>query len=140
MKYLQTIANIRTHYDDILQHIEEPPKGYTLDIWGIEPNEKESIVEEREVLQYLIGCRLGFVHERNTKKPSLEAVQRCFNRHLSYLQKIHGCDASNVNKHSCKLSQKAYKACRYYLFKFSLPAWYAKLPDEVLTIQNKYER
>ncbi|ADO59697.1 hypothetical protein [Paenibacillus polymyxa] len=141
MKYFQAIADIRNHYDEMLKYFEEPRWGHLmLEARGIELSEKELLIEEREVLRYLIGCQHCFVREKNATKPSLDVVQRCFKRQLSYLERIHGCHAYNVNKHTNKLIQKNYKACRHYLFKFSLPAWYAKLPEEILTIENKYSR
>jgi hypothetical protein len=139
MKYFQAIADIRNHYDDILPKFKNQKYGHVfLESWGIKPTEEDLIIEEREVLRYLIGCQLSIVSETNSKKPSIEAVQRCFNRQLLYLEKVHKCHTYNVNKHPSKLIQKQYKACRHYLFKFSLPAWYDKLPDEILTFENKY--
>lgn len=139
MKYFQAIADIRNHYDDILPKFKNQNYGHVfLESWGIEPSEEDLIIEEREVLRYLIGCQLSLVHETNSKKPSINTVQRCFNRQLNYLEKVHKCHAYNVNEHPSKLIQKQYKACRHYLFKFSLPAWYENLPDEILTFENKY--
>ncbi|WPS85642.1 hypothetical protein SMD22_00860 (plasmid) [Brevibacillus halotolerans] len=144
MKYFQSIAEILNHYDEILQRFDKIPWGHMLlDTWGIKVTEKEreKLIEEREVLRYLIGCELMLVNDENgenAKKPSLHVVQRCFQRHLDFLEKIHRCHAYNVNKHPNVKTRKEYKACRYYLFKFSLSAWYEKLPNEILTFQNKY--
>ncbi|PGP14587.1 hypothetical protein COA01_29985 [Bacillus cereus] len=139
LKYFQAIADIQNRYDEILNHFDNEKWGHDLLLtWGIELSEKENIIEEREVLRYLIGCRHMFVHKTNVTKPSLHVVQRCFHRYLSFLEKVHRCHAYNVNHHSSIIVRKKYKACRYYLFKFSLPAWYEKLPNEILTFENKY--
>jgi hypothetical protein len=139
MKYFQAIADIQNHYDEILRQCDNLKWGKELlGTWGISLTDKENIIEERKVLRYLIGCQHMLVRGMNAKKPSLNVVQRCFERHLSYLERIHDCHAYNVNNHSSKIIQKEYKACRHYLFKFSLTAWYDKLPNEILTFENKY--
>lgn len=141
MKYLQGITDIESHYDDILYNIDNPSpiSGYLLlETWDIDYKDKELFIEEREVLRYLIGCQLGIVHDNNALKPSHEVVHRCFERQLAYLEKIHKIHAYNVNKHKNKIARRKYKACRHYLFKFSLQAWYEKLPNEILTFENKY--
>lgn len=141
MKYFQAIGRIIDHYDDILREWDRSKYGHLLlETWGIEitSKEKELIIEEREVLRYLMGCQLSLVRDTNSKKPKLEIAKRCFNRHLTFLEKIHSCHAYNVNKYKSKLVQKEYKACKHYLFKFSLPAWYEKLPEEILTFENQY--
>lgn len=139
MKYFQGLADIRNHYDEILKHYDNPKWGTDMLVsWGINVSEKELIKEEREVLRYLIGCQRNLVFGENSKKPRLDVVQRCFNRHLDFLDKIHGCRADNANKHRNELVRKQYKTCRHYLFQFSLPAWYEKLPIEILTFENKY--
>ncbi|AFV21901.1 hypothetical protein BTB_502p05960 (plasmid) [Bacillus thuringiensis Bt407] len=140
VKYFQAIADIQNHYDDILRQFEKPKFGHSLlESWGIKLSEKEAIMEERDVLKYLIGCRLGVVRNKSVQKPAIEVVQRCFKRYLVFLEMVFKCNAHNVNKHPYKSIQKQYKACRHYLFKFSLPAWYEKLPNEILTLQEKYK-
>jgi hypothetical protein len=139
VKYFQPLADIRKHYDDILRNFDNPKWGHLLlETWGIKLMDKEDLVEEREVLRYLVGCNRMLVQDHNAKKPTLDAAERCFNRHLVYLEEIHSCHAYNVNKHSSILIQKEYKACRHYLFQFSLNTWYEKLPNEILTFENKY--
>lgn len=141
MKYFQAISDIQHHYDDILYHIDNPSPtlGHVfLETWDIDPKDKNLIIEEREVLRYLLGCQLSMVRDSNAKKPFLDVVNRCFERELSFLEKIHKIHAYNVNRHPNPIVRKQYKACRHYLFKFSLPAWYEKLPNEILTFENKY--
>jgi hypothetical protein len=139
MKYFQPIAAIKNHYDDMVSHFDNPKWGHgVLESWGIALTEKDEIAEEREVLRYLIGCQLDLVRDDNAKKPRVDLVNRCLNRHLVFLEKIHKCHAYNVNKHTSRLIQKEYKACRHYLFKFSLPIWVEKLPNDILTFENKY--
>lgn len=139
MKYFQSLASIRDHYDDILRNFQSETYGKRLlETWNISWEERESIQEEKEVLSYLIGCQLSIVHNQNVKKPTIEIAKRCFNRHLDFLEQIHGCHQTNVNRQGNPSIVKQYKACRHYLFQFSLPAWLEKLPDEILTFENKY--
>lgn len=139
LKYFQTLADIRNHYNDVLRNFDNPAWGHgLLESWGIELNEKPQLEEEMEALRYLVGLQTMLVSVSNAKKPSKEVVRRCLNRHLAFLDKIHHCNASNVNNHKSKLIQTEYKACRHYLFQFSLMAWYEKLPNEILTFENKY--
>lgn len=140
MKYFQGIADIERHYADILRNYRNEKFGKSLlESWDIEWNEEEAIKEEKEVLRYLIGCQLGIVHEANAVKPSVELVNRCFNRHLSFLANVFSCDQTNVNKFDSKLIIREYKTCAHYLFKFSCAGWVAKLPEEILTFENKYK-
>lgn len=140
IKYFQPLADIRCHYESILNNFDGSRFGSSLlDTWGISLDEKELILEEMDVLNYLIACRLGIARKNNAKKPSIEVVNRCFNRHLDFLEKIHNCHQWNVNKNKSKLVAKQYKACRHYLFKFSLPAWEQSLPAEIPTYENKYK-
>lgn len=140
IKYFQPLADIERHYDDILFNFDEKNefrRGLN-ETWGILPEDEADIIEEREVLRYLLGCRFGWVRNQNVKKPSLHVVERCFNRHITFLGRIYKLDDFNVNKCTHPTVKKEFKACRHYLFQFSLPAWYDKLPDEILTFENKY--
>lgn len=150
MKYFQGIADIQRHYAEILTRFKylDAPDGEEelmklgalalLESWDVSLNEREEIEEEHEVLRYLLGCQLGIVSGRNAKKPSLAVVERCFNRQIVFMNKIFRVDDYNVNKYPNPLIKKQFKTCRHYLFKFSLPAWYEKLPTEILTFENKY--
>lgn len=139
MKYFQTIADIEKHYTEIKRNFNNNKYSIgLLESWSIYPKDKPYIEEEAEVLRYLVGCQLGFVRDTKVKKPTLAVVQRLFNRHLAFLKEVHGCHEGNVNKHPSILSRKEYKACKHYLFKFSLPGWVKKLPKELLTVEEKY--
>jgi len=139
MKFFQAIADIKRHYDTILENFDNPRFGHSLlASWGINLDEKHLIIEEHEALRYLVGCQINMVRDTNAKKPSIDVMNRCLERHLRFLETIHKCHAFNVNKHPSSLVQKEYKACRHYLFKFSLPAWYEKMPAEILTFENKH--
>lgn len=141
MKYFQGIADIEDHYDRILNEFDNKKWGPTiLSTWGIAWSEEEKtrILEEKEVLRYLIGCQLGLVHDNNVKKPTLEVVNRCFNRQLKFLETVHKINQWNVNKHPNKITKRKYKTCRHYLFKFSLQGWVDRLPEEILTYENKW--
>lgn len=140
VKYFQPLADIQYHFDDILKCFSGSGFGLQLlETWGIKPEEKDNILEEHEVLRYLLACQHMFAFDNNVYKPPLHVVERLFNRQLGFLETIHDCHAYNVNKHRSKSIQKQYKACRHYLFKFSLPAWYEKLPNEILTLKSRIE-
>lgn len=138
MKYLQALADIERHYDDILQYFEIPYGEVLLKTWDIDPSEKEQLIEEREAVRYLLACQIMMAYEENAKKPEIPVVNRCLERHLGFLEKVYNCHAYNVNQHRLKIIRKQYKACRHYLFQFSLPAWYKRMPEEVLMFENKY--
>jgi len=140
VKYFQIIAHIESHYEEILRNFNKDLKYgmMLLETWDIREEDKEEIMEEKEVLRYLVACQIGLSRKENVKKPSIEIVNRCFNRHLTFLEKIHKCHAYNVNKYENPLVRKEYKACRHYLFQFSLPAWYEKMPEEIISFENKY--
>jgi hypothetical protein len=140
MKYFQGIADIGNHYEDILRQLKNKGYGHLLlRTWDIDPlTEEANLKEENDVIQYLLDCQLGFAHDETSHKPTLEAVNRTFTRQLHHLEKIQRCHAYNVNKHPSKLTRREYKACRHYLFKFSLPAWYDKLPEKILTLEEKH--
>lgn len=141
MKYFQAIADIENHYKEILRAMKDERYGHgLLETWGIKPEEEELILEELEVLRYLIACQLGISSKKTTVKPSLEVVNRLFNRHLTFLEDVHNCHAYNVSKYPSSLVRKEYKACRHYLFKFSLPAWYRVLPESIPNYEEKYGR
>lgn len=145
MKYFQGIADIKNHYEDIIRNFEsiselevENYASRLLDSWGINLDEKELILEEIEVLSYLLACQLNIATKINAVKPSIELVNRCFKRHLKFLEEIHNCHQWNVNKHRSKLIIREYNTCTHYLFKFTQKGWVDKLPNEILTFENKY--
>lgn len=138
MKYFESIAQIHKHYGEIVVQFDKKHGLSLLESWGIFPKDKEDIIEEKEALRYLVGCQTGLVREENAKKPDVKVVERCLIRHIDFLESTFGLTDANVNKSTDILSKKEFKACRHYLFKFSLPAWYDALPDEILTFENKY--
>jgi hypothetical protein len=140
VKYFQPLADIKYHYDEVIKGLNRSSKyaDMLLATWGVKPEDESHILEEYEVLRYLLACQHMFAFDANVYKPPIYVVERLFNRHLGFLETVRDCHAYNVNKHSSKRTQKEYKACRHYLFKFSLPAWYQKMPDVVLTYQNKW--
>ncbi|AJD93516.1 hypothetical protein JMA_41990 (plasmid) [Jeotgalibacillus malaysiensis] len=140
MKYFQSIAQMEKHYVEILSQFDEKRKhGLSLlESWNIFPKDKEDIIEEREALRYLVGCQIGVVREQNAVKPKVEVIERCLTRHIYFLESTFGLTDENVNKSTDIISKKEFKACRHYLFKLSLPAWYEALPAEILTFENKH--
>ncbi|AEO93313.1 gp42 [Bacillus phage G] len=140
MKFFQQVADIQNHLEKVIDAFHEE-KFFLLESWGIDKSERiANILEEIEVCRYIIGCRLSIVRKNNVKKPSYEAVSRCFNRHLYFLEKIHRVKPNSrypSSDYRYHVTKEA-KACKHYLFKFSLPAWVDKLPEEILTYENKY--
>ena len=141
MKYSQGLFDIKNRYTDILKQFENEKYGKgLLESWEIPLDEKEQIEEEKEVLHFLLSCDGNLAHGTKAIKPSLEAANRCFHRYLKLLNDVDGCDAKNVKTYPDKLVQREYNTCRHYLFQFSLPAWYEKLPNEVLTYEEKHQK
>lgn len=140
MRFFNEIAYICDHYDKIIANAEANGERnwMLLDTWGVQPSDIDDIREERDVLLYLWACQLSMAREKTAVKPELEVVERLFTRQLAFLERIHRVHAYNVNKHSNPMIRRKYKACRHYLFKFSLPAWYEKLPAKILTFEEKY--
>lgn len=139
MKYFQSLADIYKHYNEVLSNIDKPKFGHSLlETWGINPSDKDSLIEEQEVLRYLIGCQLMQVRDKNAEKPAQEIAERCFKRHLRFLDLVHDCTDDNAKKHPSKLVRDEHSACHYYLFQFSQTGWYDNLPNEIFTFENKY--
>lgn len=140
MKYYQGLGDIYNHYENIFSHLEKTWGHELVETWGIDPSNEEElklIQEEKDVVRYLIGCQTSVVHDENALKPTVEAAQRCFNRHLHFLNLVHECNENTV-KNASTFKQREYHACRYYLSKFRDGAWLEKLPNRILTLENKY--
>lgn len=139
MKFFQGIADIKRHYDDMITHFDNTKYGHMLlGTWNVKVEDKKEIEEEREALRYLLGCQLMLVHDENATKPSISVMNRCFHRHLGFLSDIHRC-TSETYKKSNPLVRKEFETCQHYLVQFSVPSWYNKLPNEILTFENKYK-
>lgn len=147
MKYFQGVADIHNYYHEILwtMDIDGIDKRYLdvmLKVREVQEGEMSDFMEEYEAITYLVCCRLEMAYKEvgNLRKPSVEVMNRCLNRYLKYIDKVHHCRADNYRQHVSKHMRNSYLAARHYLFKFSLPAWYAKLPDEILTYENKWRK
>ena len=142
MKYFQAIADIRNHYDEILKSAKRGSRfdWVLLETWNVSPEDIPAIQEERDALAYLIACQNTFARDKTAMKPSVEVVNRLFNRHLAFLADIFDCDASTFRKYDLPGVRKEYEACSHYLFQFSLPAWVEKMPAEIPTFEGKHER
>lgn len=139
IKYLQGVADIYHHYKDILRYAQGNGKydHLLLETWNIELKDMELIREEYEFLRYLLGVQLGIIHEESAIKPSIEIVNRCLNRHLSFIKEIYRYD-DNTKEKANPIVVREYKACKHYLFQFSLNGWYKRLPDKILSYEEKY--
>ena len=139
MKFFKEIGDISRHYEDMLRAFENERYGKgLLETWGVSWEERELVFEELKVLEYLICCQRGVSFNRDVHKPSIELVNRCFQRHLRFLETVHDCHQWNVNKHPFKDIVREYKACRHYSFKFSCPGWVKFLPDTILAFKSKF--
>lgn len=144
MKYFQGVADIKNYYIDAISTLEMDgiPEGYIRAVKktrGIDEGEIQDFYEEYKAIMYLVCCRLEMSYlNHNIPKPSIEVMNRCLNRYLEFIARVHNCKADNYKQHPSKYMRNSYLAARHYLFKFSLPAWYAKLPDEILTYENKW--
>lgn len=145
MKYFQAVGGIRDSYDTILECFDEIDDRFSqmkLKSRGLSSEDLPIIQEEVNVLRYIIACQRGLVYdgETNIQKPTIEAANRVFTRHLHRLDDVHGINATNANKFDNPIIKKQYKACRHYLFQFSLPGWVKNLPDEIESYDNKYSK
>lgn len=146
VKYFQSVADIKNYYREILEihddirgiYQNQQMQDVVVRVRAGEFKDKEELIEEYEAIRYLVSCRLMFAHDENAYKPSVEVMNRCLNRYLDYLNRLFNCNQDTFRGYEDKIIQKRYKACRHYLFQFSLPAWYEKLPPVVLSIANKY--
>lgn len=137
-KYLQPVAEVSQWFDRVLEESETPRGMSLLDTWGITETDLPAIREEAEAMRYVHLLRLELAREKGAHKPTVDLVNRALERHLAFLNKIHGVNKDTFRKSNAKLAVKRYIACRHYLFKFSLPAWYVKLPDYIPTFEEKY--
>lgn len=153
MKYYNQLAEIKRHLKKVLEYIEHLDSGSThvskrhmrttLEAWNIKLSEKEQIEKELKVVEYLISCDMGIsIIEDNLQKPELMDADRCFKRHLSFIKNVLDFDKEKREKVEDSVYEyvlKEYLACEHYIEKFSDSTWYAKLPDEILSFQNKYK-
>lgn len=141
IKYFQGVAEIMRHYEDILFHFSNEKYGHLLlETWDVYPEDINEIREEYDFLRYLLGVQLGLVRETGVEKPSVEVVNRCLNRHLAFIKKIHKCDERTYKEHRSPFIKNEYKACKHYLFQFSLNGWYKRLPDKIISFEEKYQK
>lgn len=136
MKYFQPIADIRNDYEKLLRaydNLDERYAKWEIDLWGVTEEDKPLILEEWDVLRYLIACQHGVAYhaEKDLQKPSVEVVNRCFNRQIKRLEEVFPVDEYTINQYNNTLVKKKYKACKHYIFKFSLNGWVKSMPDEI---------
>ena len=141
LKYFNELGLIKKYYVDVLQELEHPTRysENLLKTWNITIEDKESILEEYEVIRYLISLKVGIALTKNTEKPTLDIVNRCFNRQLQFLDLIFKCNDTKHKKVD-EITKKTYSACIYYIEKFKDKNWVDNLPNTVLTYQNRYEK
>lgn len=153
MKYYNQLAEIKRHLRKVLDYIEHldsvsthVSKRYmktTLEAWNINLSEKEQIEKELKAVEYLISCDMGIsIIDDNLQKPELMDAERCFKRHLSFIENVLDFDKKKKEKVEDSVYEyvlKEYLACEHYIEKFSDKSWYSKLPDEILSFQNRYK-
>lgn len=126
LRYVQSLYEMSSFYERVISMIESDTyaERMLLTSWGMNSVDKVTLIEEKSVLDYLNGLSS---HEYGVK-PSKEVADRCFNRQIAFLQRVYNLDDYNLSRHRGSIAYKKYKACRHYLFHFSLPAWYRDLP------------
>lgn len=147
VKYFQSIASIGNHYEDHFYNkrfYEEEGWEFTRlstkgHMWGVDD---DVLMREWKALEYLKCLQHGFAlgEKENLLKPSPEVISDALNRHLDHIDKVFNCNADTYKKCPHKRVIKEYLACRHYLFKFTLQGWYDRLPDVLLTFENKYPK
>lgn len=146
IKHFNQIASIKNHLEDVVRQMKKTSTMSNITDWGwgiTEKDTKEMIKEEILVCKYLIAYQLGIANgEQNIQKPTLEVVERCFNRHLVFLQETFKITPTSKIPSTSYMNEslKEAKCCKHYLFQFRLPAWFDKLPAEILTYENKYNK
>jgi hypothetical protein len=117
--------------------IEDPEMHKFLHIRGACLEEKILLREEEKAIYYLSRLRTE-VAIKTIYKPPTEVVLRALNRQLLFLDKIYKVtEKTYKDKSKNKIAIKRYKACKYYLFKFTLKAWVDSLPEYIEGLKNK---
>lgn len=145
MKYFNQLSDMERTLQFIVFLIERAEADPTdvnmsiLESYETSLDDKADILEEIKAVRYLISCQTMIaIRDENEVKPSVEIANRAFHRVINQLLLTYNQKDAFKPVFSNVVAQKEYDACRHYLFKFSLPAWYAKLPSEVLTFENKW--
>lgn len=143
VKYLQPLAELEDRYAEWIQIIEQgerfPARVRMLESDGWTMDDEQLILREQNVLRFLIGRQNGFAHGGPAYCPRLADVTSCFERQLAYLDETFGCNEDTVHAFTDgyrKMVGKQYKACRHYLFKFSLPGWVERLPHRICGVEE----
>lgn len=158
LKYFQSLADIRKRYENFFLQRKFFNEKYGGILSPEEINKKlsghhelvtedENIVKEEYLcLCYLINLRHGFVTNRSyyteevtLKKPTVECVERTLNRHLAFLDEYLQCNEDNYKTYDLNIVKKEFLTCKFYLFKYSLPAWVDSLPDELKPLNFEEE-
>lgn len=144
MRFFNQLSDIMRRYEDLEFNLSDTEFGYmSLASWGIKKDDPEKteklalIRKEHAAITYLFNCRLETARETDSIKPDMANLESALNRHLAYIEKVHGCNKDTWRKHRLKNVSKQYEACRHYLFQLSLPAWVDKLPTVIPVFENK---
>lgn len=141
MKYFQPLADIRTDYERILKAFDSDKQfaKWDLESWGVTTKDKPEILDEYNVLRYLIACQHGVAYhaEKDLQKPSVEVVNRCFKRQIAIMEDVFGVDEFTINQYHNPIVKKKYQACKHYIFKFSLNGWVKSMPAVIEAYPSK---
>ena len=144
VKYFQQLADIQRQLERVITILKVKPLEVVIEDfgWALSETDTVELIEEELLLcRYFIAHRHEFARgDENIQKPSIETAKRCFTRHLAFLKETFDVTPSSVFPSSDYRHNvvKEAKCAKHYLFQFSLPAWYEKLPAEILTFDNKY--
>lgn len=134
LKYFQSLHDIERFLDRALELKKYSDEEYPL------YESKEQIEKDRKVLHYIQSLRFGYVRKGRGDillKPTPEEVASAFNRILAQIEEVWGINDFNKKPTPYnELVLKSFKCAKYYIFKFSLTAWYEKLPNELYPYKN----
>lgn len=145
MKYFQGLADISRFLERVIEDKTVERRHVPLNSlskhWGYGDVTLEEVQADLDAVKYIFHLHRGLAfHDTGKHKPTQERVKVAFERVLIYIESVQGVHAYNVNKKGTNpIVKKEYLACRHYIFKFSLQAWYDKLPDYVQSFDEKYK-
>lgn len=142
MKYFQSICRMKDHFQEAINDLQRKNGRFEQVKELYNENNIDELEEELLALKYLRSLQFGLAHheKENLIKPTVDVMNRCLNRYLQYIEKVFGVKQNTLKekRERFPFTVKEYQACKHYLFQFTKRIWYEKLPEEILTFENKY--
>lgn len=139
IKHLQKIADLRDDKNNLIRDVMSNTifKKYILKQLHAQNETLDEIINERNALDYLIGCQMGITYENHDiEKPDKQIFIHCFEKELLRRQEI--LASKEIVKGIHKYSKPVIVMCKDYIEKFNDDIWYGELPDKILTYAHKY--